>query len=101
MFRKLLAAVLVFSWVVLSGIDLLEDLQLESDHSAYSQSADSLLPTWMLHASLTNNIVESAIDTDAFTTPILRLNLSQSSIHPVSSSHRVLDLHKLLRVFLI
>ena len=101
MFGKPLALVLAFSWVVFSGFDLLEDLKLASEHSAYSQSGKSLSPNWIRHAGLANNAVESAINASAFYTPLLRLNLSQSSIHPLSSSHRALDLHKLHRVFLI
>ena len=101
MFRKPLAVVLIFSWVVLSGIDLLEDLKLESEHSAYSESGESLLPNWLQHASVANNIVESAINPSTFYTPLVRLNLSRSSIHPVLSSHKVLELHKLHCVFLI
>jgi hypothetical protein len=101
MFGKPLAAVLVFSWLVLSGVDLLEDLKLESEHSAYGQSGKSHSPNWSQHASLANNILESAVNARAFCPTSLRLNLSRSPIHPISSSHRVLDLHKLYRVFLI
>jgi len=101
MFRRPLAIALVFSWFILSGFDLLEDLKLESEHSGYSHSSKSLSPNWIQHASLANNIIESAINTYVFYTPLLRLNLSQFSIHPVSSSHKVLELHKLHRVFLI
>jgi hypothetical protein len=101
MFRKPLAVVLVFSWVVLCGFDLVEDLKLESEHSAYSQSGKSLSPNWIQHAGLANNIVESAVNAYAFYTPLLRLNLSQSFVYPASSSHKVLELHKLHRVFLI
>jgi hypothetical protein len=101
MFRKQLAVVLVFCWVILSGFDLLEDLKLDSDHSVYRQSGKSPSPNWVQHASLTNNIVESAVNAPGFYTLLLRLNVSHSSIHPVFSSPKVLDLHKLHRVFLI
>jgi hypothetical protein len=101
MFRKPLAVVLVFCWVILSGFDLLEDLKLDSEHSAYSESGKSLSPKRGQQASLTNNIVESAVIPHAFYTPLLRLNVSQSSIRPTLSSHKTLDLHKLHRVFLI
>jgi hypothetical protein len=101
MFGKPLAVVLIFSWVVLSGFDLLEDLKLELEHSACSRSGESRLPNWLQHASVTDNIVESAINPSTFYTPLVRLNLSRSSIHPVLSSHKVLELHKLHCVFLI
>jgi hypothetical protein len=101
MFRKPLAVLLVFSWVVLCGFDLLEDLKLESEHNAYTQSAKSLSPNWIQHAGLANNSAESAVNAYAFYTPFLHLNLSQSSIYRVSSSHKVLELHKLHRIFLI
>jgi hypothetical protein len=101
MFRKQLAVVLVFSWVILCGFDLLEDLKLESEHSAYTQSAKSLSPNWIQHVGLADNIVESAVKAYTFYTPLLCLNVSQSSIYPASSSHKVLELHKLHRIFLI
>jgi hypothetical protein len=105
MARKLLAVLLMLSWIVLSGFDLLEDLQFETGASAYSHSRGagdkSLPPHSKRHASLTNNIVESAAGTQVFYPSLLRLTPSQSAVPPILSSHRVSELHKLNRVFLI
>jgi hypothetical protein len=101
MFRKPLALALVFSCVILSGFDLLEDLRLESDHSAYSKSGRLPSRTWIQHASLANNILESGASAAAFFILLFPHNLSHSATHPVSTSHRVSELYKLHRVFLI
>lgn len=101
MFRKALAAALVFSCLILSGFDLLEDLKWESEHSAYSQKGRILPPSWIPHASLANNILESAVHAYAYYTSLLSEKLPASAIHAVSSSRRALELYKLHRVFLI
>lgn len=99
--RKLLAIFLVFTWIYLSGFDLLEDLQLPlndaaSAHSSKAHSHDGNRPT-----SLANNMVESAIKAPATYKLLVRPDDSLSTIHSFSSLQRALDLHKLHRVFLI
>lgn len=102
MLRKSLAILLLFSWVILSGIDLLEDLEFDSEATAYSQGPlDQSLPYLKHRANLANNIVESADHTQVFYPALLRLTAAQSPIHPVLSFQRVSQLHKLHRVFLI
>jgi len=102
MLRKSLAILLLFSWVILSGFDLLEDLQFESGTSAYSQGPiDKSLPYLKHRASLANNIVESANHAQLFYPSLLRLAAVQWPIQPVLSFHKVSQLHKLHHVFLI
>ena len=101
MFRKLVAVFLVFAWVSLSAFDLLEDLKVTSADGAYTQTGKSHSPSWGRHPSLANNIVESAVNVPAAPTPLLQPNGSSSAIHPPTSSHNFLELHKLHRVLLI
>jgi hypothetical protein len=102
MLKKPLAALLILSWVVLSGFDLLEDLEVEQGPSAYSGGTDKSLPPHLKHrVSLTNNIVESAhSEQPSYLSPIGQ-TASCSPDHFVSSFHRVFELYKLHRVFLI
>ncbi|MGH8545937.1 MAG: hypothetical protein ACREX3_20390 [Gammaproteobacteria bacterium] len=103
MLRRLLVVLLLFSWVVLSGFDLLEDLTLDSESRAYAQGATDKFPSpnFKHRGSLANNIVESAARAQVFCPSLLRLSAYQSPLHLVLSSRRVLKLHKLHRVFLI
>jgi hypothetical protein len=101
MIPRSVASVLVFSWIALSGFDLLEDLRFGSKPNAYSQSDKPYSPQWNPHRSLVNNIVESAINGDGGCDPLLRLSDSYFDIRPLSSVLRVVELHKLHRVFLI
>ncbi len=101
MFGKLLAVWLVFGWVSLSAFDLLEDLNIASGDSTYTQTGKSHSPHWRRHLSLVNNIVESAVCAHGGYSPLLRLNVFKTTIHPLASSHRVLELYKLHRVLLI
>jgi hypothetical protein len=103
MLRKALAALLILSWVVLSGFDLLEDLALKSGPSAYREcTSDKALPPHFKHGvGLANNIVESAHIEQLFYPSLLGLTALRASNHPVSSFHRVSELYKLHRVFLI
>ena len=101
MLGKLLAVLLVFGWVSLSAFDLLEDLRTGSGDSAYAQTGKSHSPHWRRHLSLANNIVEFAACAHGVYSPLLRLNFFKTTIPSLGSSHRVLELYKLHRVFLI
>jgi hypothetical protein len=102
MLRKPLAALLILSWVVLSGLDLLEDLEFETGPSAYSGSTDKSFPPYFKHrVSLANNIVESAHSEQLSYPSLLGLTVSHSPRHSICSFHRVSELYKLHRVFLI
>jgi hypothetical protein len=98
---RLISALLIIGWVSLSGFDLIEDLKFESERSACSQGAKSHSSQWSRHPGLANNIVESAVTANPDYSPLLRLNNCSSSIQLLSPLHRVLELHKLHRVFLI
>lgn len=103
MLRKFLALLLLFSWVVLSGFDLLEDLTLDLGSSVYTQGATDKFPSpnFKHRGSRANNIVESAASASVLFPSLFRLSAYRSVFHPVFSSRRVLKLHKLHRVFLI
>ena len=101
MLNRSLAAILVFGWVALSGFDLLEDLQPAFSDGASAQTGKSRPPHWRPHPSLVNNIVESAIGTHADYTPLLPVYESEPTVYLLCSWPRVLELHKLNRVFLI
>jgi hypothetical protein len=102
MLRKPLAILLIVSWVVLSGFDLLEDLEFETGFSAYSGGTGKTLPPYFKHrVSLANNIIESAHSEHPSYLSLLGLTVSHSPNHSVSSFHRVSELYKLHRVFLI
>jgi hypothetical protein len=103
MLRKTLSALLVLSWVVLSGFDLLEDLGFKTGPSAYSESIpDKALPPHLKHrVSLANNIVESAHIAQLFYPSLLGLTRFRASDHSVASFHKVSELYKLHRAFLI
>jgi hypothetical protein len=101
MVGKVLAALLVFGWISLSAFDLLEDLKVPSEYTAYAQSGKPASHNAGRPINLANNMVESAIKAPAADTPLLRPDSSQSPLRSLWSFHRAQDLHKLHRVFLI
>jgi hypothetical protein len=103
MLRKSLAALLILSWVVLSGFDLLEDLEFKTGPGAYSEGTpDKTLPPHFKHrVSPANNIVESAHIEQLFHPSLLGLTAFRACNHSVSSFCWVSELYKLHRVFLI
>ena len=102
MLRKSLAILLVFFWVTLSALDLLEDLKFGSGGRAYKQSPNDKSSPYLNHrASLANNIVETADRAQLSYASLLRLTAVQSPVHPLLSFRKVFPLHKLHRVFLI
>jgi hypothetical protein len=102
MSRKPLAALLILSWVILSGLDLLEDLEFDTGPSAYSGATNKSLPPYFKHrVSLANNIIESAHSEPPSYLSLLGLTASYPRCHLVSSFHKVSELYKLHRVFLI
>jgi hypothetical protein len=101
MFVRLLTVSLIFGWISLSAFDLLEDLKVASSDSAYAQSGSSHSAEWSRHPSLANNIVEYAVNAHADYTSLLQVDGSEPFLRLVWLSPRVLELHKLHRVFLI
>jgi hypothetical protein len=107
MVRKPLSLLLLLSWLALSGFDLVEDLDFETETSVYSQDSQgtttekSLPPYSKQHVRLANNIVESAGSTRLFSPILLRLTPFTSPNYPVLSCDRIFALYKLHHVFLI
>ena len=100
MLRKRLALLLVFSWVILSGYDITEDLHLP-ERIALHQTNDALFRGAGSAGLLAGNIVESA-DRPRLryaTLPEICLELTANCIPSVSQ--RVFKLHKINQVFLI
>jgi hypothetical protein len=94
MHRRALAALLVVSWLFISAIDLLEDLQLPSP-------VQSVVHAIAKPGSLANDIVESADhswDSSADCVQQWPLDLS---IPAPAVSHISFSIHKRHRVFLI
>jgi hypothetical protein len=100
---KFLALGLVFAWLLLSGLDLLEDLDKVPSDGAISSAASTDGPKWKRNGwgALANNIVESAT------------RLPHAAFESASRAAAILDLdagfdfrrcfrlHKLYRVFQI
>lgn len=98
MFRKLLGSVLVLSWIILSGLDVWEDLhplsQIELRGSA--ESPFSALPQT---GRLVNNIIETAPHWRLRPSALLELPVVQLSVQLSVSSQRSSKLHKFHQVF--
>jgi hypothetical protein len=102
MCRKVIATLLIAGWVILSGFDVLEDLEFSGQAAVSRNSQDPNSPSTVAGwGALANNIVESAY------------RIQQSYFDPVGSTPLTLDLdavpdfrayfqlHKLYHVFLI
>ena len=99
MLRKVLARLLVVFWVILSGFDLVEDLELPNSVKIAASPASLLNTAPRLHAL--NNIVESADHkADSFAC-VFDLQPADVSVGSFAGSNRVSRLHKLHRVYLI
>ena len=100
MYRKPLAILLVCSWVILSGFDLLEDLDESLDPGAQSSRA-CRVPHGASGTNVANNIVESADRVQPFYTGLFDLPSVHASADLDLSFKKASQLHKLHRVFLI
>jgi hypothetical protein len=100
MYRKSLAVLLVCFWVILSGFDLLEDLD-ESLNPGSQSSRASRVPHGTPGINIANNIVESADRIQPFYADLLELPSAHSSADLSLSFKKTSRLHKLNRVFLI
>ena len=103
MCRKLIAVLLIFGWISLSGFDLVEDLdeipgQVAVSSSSPDNSSTSKQGGW---GPLANNMVESANLQQQ--TEISLFNFTSAIFHldTVLDFRRHFQLHKLYRVFLI
>ena len=101
MFARLCAVLLIFAWVDLAALDLLEDLKGISGDGGYAHSNKAYSRGLGRHASLTNNIVESAAGLPADDAPLAQQESFVSELESWPSFQRVVNLHKLHRVYLI
>jgi hypothetical protein len=99
-YRKPLALLLVFSWILLAGFDLLEDLDVPLQTRVHNPFEGSL-PNVASGANIVNNIVESADYTQPFYTALNDFPAVDSAIETALSFKKASRLHKLNRVFLI
>jgi hypothetical protein len=100
MLRKALEVLLVVSWVILSGFDLLEDLDVPIQVGVHSPIEGSL-PNLGQRVDLVNNIVESADRTRLIDAELFELPGVDSSVDRALSFKKVFQLHKLHRVYQI
>ena len=100
MLRRAISVVLVFSWIVLSGIDVLEDLDLP-DRIEFQCSSKTTLPGVGSGAPLARNIVESATQGGSRCYSWLEQFNPPITIYTPHLSQKVSKLHKVNRVFLI
>ena len=100
MLRKRLALLLALSWVILSGYDVIEDLDF-LHRIELQNSADTLFRGSVSAGLLAGNIVESA------DRPLLRYTSSPehylefTASYVPSSSHKVFKFHNVNQVYLI
>jgi hypothetical protein len=100
MLRKLLGSWLVVSWVILSGFDLVEDLEFPKPIQVHALP-DASLPKADRGPNTLNNIVESADHRQPSYAWFFNLSAVNSSVDGVIPFKKVSRLHKLNRVFLI
>ena len=100
MLVKRLALLLAFSWVILSGYDVIEDLDLP-DRIALHSSSDALSRGAGPAGLLTRNIVESADRPHLRCASLPEHHLEFTASYAPSVIQRVFKLHKVNQVFLI
>ena len=100
MLRKAMAILLVFSWITLSGFDVVEDLDLP-DQIEFQSSTDSPITGNGSAGILASNIVESADHTQSRRPNLLAQFAASITLYTPHLSHKVSKLHKVHRVFLI
>ena len=100
MYRKSLAVLLIFSWIVLAGFDLLEDLDVPLQTRVHSPF-DGSVPNVASGADIVNNIVESADHIQPFYAGLFGFPSVHSADGAALSFKKASRLHKLHRVFLI
>ena len=100
MLRKRLALLVALSWVILSGYDVIEDLDLP-DRIALHSSADALSRGAGSAGLLARNIVESADRPHLRCASLAEHYLEFTASYTPSLSQKVFKLHKVNQVFLI
>jgi hypothetical protein len=100
MLRKRLALLLAFSWVILSGYDVIEDLDLP-DRIALHSPSHALSRGVGSAGLLAGNIVESADRPHLRYASLPEQYLEFTASYTPRLSQRVFKLHKINEVFLI
>ena len=99
MLRRFVALLLVFSWIILSGYDVVEDLDLPDQIEVQSSSDDPIAVG--SNGVLARNIVESADHTPYRCQCLLEQFATRKATYTPHYSHKTSKLHKVHRVFLI
>jgi hypothetical protein len=100
MLRKALSALLVLSWMVLSGLDVVEDLDLP-DPIQFQDSTEAPLPGTASAGLLARNIVETATPAGIRCFNSLGQFTDSITSYTPASSRRASKLHKVHHVFRI
>jgi hypothetical protein len=102
MSRKFLATLLVCSWIILSGFDLVEDLRSPDQAIVTTASHGRSLPSMADESgTLANNIIESAIRIQRTYTAFFSSSILAFAFDAILEFRTSFRLHKLYRVFLI
>ena len=100
MLRRLIATFLVVLWILLAGVDLLEDLEVPAQASLHRTAAGPLVK-FRDGANLVNNLIEGAAQPRSFVAGSLHGSGAGLEVPLASFWHRILSLHKLHRVLRI
>lgn len=105
MLRKALAGLLILSWIILSGFDLLEDLHVPT-HVGVNSPREATLPGFGQAVNLVNNTLEQANRTllshaGPFKLPVVQSIAFQLFVNASTVFKKSFRIHKLYRVFLI
>jgi hypothetical protein len=102
MCRKVIATLLIAGWIILSGFDVLEDLEFPGGVAVSRLSHDpSSTPTVAGWGALANNIVESAYRIQQASFDLVGSTTLTLDLDSVPDFRAYFQLHKLYHVFLI
>jgi hypothetical protein len=99
MLRRTLAIALVLSWIILSGYDVTEDLDLPAQ-TALQESTESASGTGFA-GLLARNIVESAAHEGVRCSSLLEQRTAPRMVEKPQLAQKISRLHKVNRVFII
>ena len=101
--KTFVATLLIFGWVLLSGLDLVEDLGKVPGHGVMSNASSPDSLKWKRNGwgALANNILESATRIPQAFVALLSLTARIFDLEVNFDFRRYFRLHKLYRVFLI
>ena len=100
MCRKALAALLIFSWMILSVVDLVEDLDAP-DPTHFDDPDDGPIPSNPFAGLLTRNIVESAAHQGIRYANLLDGFTGGITIYKPHLAQTTSKLYKVFRVYII